>query len=30
VTGGPGPAYDPRTKLLAAIHGEPQRRTVWQ
>jgi hypothetical protein len=23
------PAYDPRTKLLAAIHGEPQRRAEW-
>ncbi len=22
-------AYDPRTKLLAAIHGEPQRRAAW-
>ena len=21
--------YDPRTKLLAAIHGEPQRRAEW-
>jgi hypothetical protein len=24
-----GPAYDPRTKLLAAIYGEPQRRGGW-
>jgi hypothetical protein len=24
------PAYDPRTKLLAAIYGEPQRRAGWQ
>ncbi|HTZ24464.1 MAG TPA: hypothetical protein VMC83_10765 [Streptosporangiaceae bacterium] len=24
-----GPAYDPRTKLLAAVHGEPQRRDGW-
>jgi hypothetical protein len=23
------PAYDPRTKLLAAIYGEPQRRAGW-
>jgi len=23
------PSYDPRTKLLAAIHGEPQRRAQW-
>jgi hypothetical protein len=23
------PKYDPRTKLLAAIHGEPQRRAEW-
>jgi hypothetical protein len=23
------PAYDPRTKLLAAVHGEPQRRDGW-
>ena len=23
------PAYDPRTKLLAAVHGEPQRRAEW-
>jgi hypothetical protein len=23
------PSYDPRTKLLAAIHGEPQRRAEW-
>jgi hypothetical protein len=21
--------YDPRTKLLAAIYGEPQRRAQW-
>jgi hypothetical protein len=24
-----GPAYDPRTKLLAAVHGEPRRRDGW-
>jgi hypothetical protein len=23
------PAYDPRTKLLAAVYGEPQRRSGW-
>jgi hypothetical protein len=23
------PAYDPRTKLMAAIYGEPQRRDGW-
>jgi hypothetical protein len=22
--------YDPRTKLLAAIHGEPQRHAQWR
>jgi hypothetical protein len=24
-----GPKYDPRTKLLAAIYGEPQRQSQW-
>jgi len=24
------PSYDPRTKLLAAIYGEPQRRAEWR